>query len=506
MSREDGGGRVTRLRALALPILAALVFPLALARVSGFFTDDSYIHLVFARNLVSGHGFSFNPGEPVYGFTSPLWVFLLAGADRIGFDWLVGARVLGLVFTLLAVAATFRLARAAGGSTGASFAAAASLGFHAWFLRWSLSGMETSLAAFLAACGLERLLSGGRAAAAGLLALALGVLARPEMALLFAIGIGWSLARARGDGRAGARAAAWGGAALGVALLAGWGLTVHAATGAWIPTAYTAKRVHEAITAEAAAQGIAYTLAVILITDALLLVAAFAGAARAARARDEEERRGPAGALSLLVLWPLALLAFYLIARVQMISRYWVPAAPALCVAAWVGAEQALRPRARTTLGVLYFAQQAAVLLFLVAPQIDAFTRGLGQGPVAIGRWLRANAADTALIATPDIGAIGFYGRRRVLDLGGLVTPAMAPILAGRDIDEIEGGALYEAVGHPDYLVGRALRPMALAGPRYVPLLTSRIDNLGISRPGPRWYTLYRVVRDSTVATPPGSR
>lgn len=483
-----------RSRTALLTILGIALLPLALARVAGFFTDDSYIHLVFARNLLAGRGFSFNAGEPVYGFTSPLWMLLLAGANAIGFDWFVGARFLGILFTLLAIVATFRLARAAGGGAGVSIAAAASLAYHAWFLRWSLSGMETSLAAFLAACGLERLLRGGRAVAAGLVALALGVLARPEMGLLFAIGLGWSLARARSE----ATRAAWGGALAGAAILAGWEVWAHAATGAWIPTAYTVKRVHEAITAASATRGVVGTLAVIGVTDALLGIAAVGGALVLIR----RPREGP-GSLRLLLLWPLALAAFYLIARVQVISRYWVPAAPALCAAAWVAAERALTPRGRTTLGVLYFAQQAAVLLFLVLPQIDAFTRGLDRGPVEIGRWLRANAPDTAVVATPDIGAIGFYGRRRVLDLGGLVTPAMAPLLARHDIYEIVGGALYESVGHPDYLVDRALRPEAIAGPRYRPILTSRMDNLGISRPEPRWYTLYRVVRDSSAAAAP---
>jgi hypothetical protein len=98
-------------------------------------------------------------------------------------------------------------------------------------------------------------------------------------------------------------------------------------------------------------------------------------------------------------------------------------------------------------------------------------------------------------VATPDIGAIGFYGERRLLDLGGLVTPAMAPILSKHDLPEIMQGALYEAVGRPDYLVDRAARPGVLAGDRYELLLSSRIDNLGLSRPEPRYYSLYRIRR-----------
>lgn len=40
--------------------------------------DDVYIHFEFSRNLVNGKGFSFIPGNPTPGSTSPLWTILLA--------------------------------------------------------------------------------------------------------------------------------------------------------------------------------------------------------------------------------------------------------------------------------------------------------------------------------------------------------------------------------------------------------------------------------------------
>ncbi|HKW50623.1 MAG TPA: hypothetical protein VJQ53_02725, partial [Candidatus Eisenbacteria bacterium] len=53
-----------------------------LAPFLGYLTDDTFIHLQFAKNLIGGHGFAFNAGEPTYGSTSPLWVLLLAGVGR----------------------------------------------------------------------------------------------------------------------------------------------------------------------------------------------------------------------------------------------------------------------------------------------------------------------------------------------------------------------------------------------------------------------------------------
>jgi arabinofuranosyltransferase len=44
--------------------------------------DDAYIHFRYAANLANGFGFAFNPGEPSFGTTSPLWVVLLASLIR----------------------------------------------------------------------------------------------------------------------------------------------------------------------------------------------------------------------------------------------------------------------------------------------------------------------------------------------------------------------------------------------------------------------------------------
>jgi hypothetical protein len=60
--------------------------------------DDTYIFLRFARNLAAGHGFCFNPdGPPVEGFTSTVWLFLLALCDRLGGTPVPVARWLSLL-------------------------------------------------------------------------------------------------------------------------------------------------------------------------------------------------------------------------------------------------------------------------------------------------------------------------------------------------------------------------------------------------------------------------
>src|SRR6266853_1529351 len=62
----------------------------------GFSLDDSWIYATFARNLATGHGYSFNPGEPIGGATGPLYVFILAPLYLLFHDVVLPAKVLGI--------------------------------------------------------------------------------------------------------------------------------------------------------------------------------------------------------------------------------------------------------------------------------------------------------------------------------------------------------------------------------------------------------------------------
>jgi hypothetical protein len=48
---------------------------------------------------------------------------------------------------------------------------------------------------------------------------------------------------------------------------------------------------------------------------------------------------------------------------------------------------------------------------------------------VTMAKWIAENTPDNALIASHDIGAIGYFGERPLLDLAGLISPEVIPIL-----------------------------------------------------------------------------
>jgi len=65
---------------LACNLLMALLLSLYFLSPApkAFPVDDAYIHLCYAKNLAAGSGFAFNPREPGFGTSSPLWVLILA--------------------------------------------------------------------------------------------------------------------------------------------------------------------------------------------------------------------------------------------------------------------------------------------------------------------------------------------------------------------------------------------------------------------------------------------
>ena len=154
----------------------------------GFSLDDSWIHAVFARNVATGHGFSFNPGEPVAGSTGPLYSLILAALYWITKQMIWSAKVLGIVCH--AASAVF-LARAAGrlnpGDRWTPLLAGTLLALSPPLTWASVSGMEISLYVLFVCAGLDFYLAGRQIVAAALWAA--GVWVRPDGLFLVVLGL-----------------------------------------------------------------------------------------------------------------------------------------------------------------------------------------------------------------------------------------------------------------------------------------------------------------------------
>jgi len=150
-----------------------------------FTIDDTFITLRYAEHLAAGHGPVYNLEPPrAEGYTSFLWMIVLALPHLVAVDALLSAKVLGACFGAGTVTVAFLLAARLSENLGprlrylpAAFTAYWLAGFAPTSVH-SVSGMETSLASFLfillVYCAVT-----GRSAVLPLLGLLLG-LTRPE--------------------------------------------------------------------------------------------------------------------------------------------------------------------------------------------------------------------------------------------------------------------------------------------------------------------------------------
>jgi arabinofuranosyltransferase len=146
--------------------------------------DDAYIFYRYARNWITGQGLVFNVGERVEGFSSPLWLLLIAAGMAAGAEAVALGHWLGVACGVLLLWLTYVYASQGLAPRERWVAALSSMLLYLAlpFGMWSVSGLETPLfaAAVVATLIAE---SRGRPRLA-VLGCAVTALARPEGVLL----------------------------------------------------------------------------------------------------------------------------------------------------------------------------------------------------------------------------------------------------------------------------------------------------------------------------------
>ncbi len=160
--------------------------------------DDAYITFRYARNLLEGHGFVYNPGQAVLGTTTPFFTLLLAGlalpiggadADFPALALVVSAIADGLTAVLL-----YTLGQQLGSRT-AGLAAALVWAIAPFSVTFAVGGLETSLYVLLLVGTFWAYLQGRLPLAAGLSAAA--ILTRPDAVLLAGPLLAWHAFRSQ---------------------------------------------------------------------------------------------------------------------------------------------------------------------------------------------------------------------------------------------------------------------------------------------------------------------
>jgi arabinofuranosyltransferase len=398
---------------LLLLFFVAFAYRLFLFLSIGYTADDALITLRYAENLSEGKGFVYNEGEKILGTTTPLMTLLLALFLKLKVNGILASFLINQLADLCSAFFLYQIFRYA--SQPLSLLPSFLFLLNPEGLQWSLSGMEAELS----------------------IAWIFG-------SIYFASILRWNLAFLS------AAFAVWtrlDGIAIAVALTAAYvfrfkklpllQLAILAAVLLpWILFAlsYFGSPIPNSAVAKASLGGSSYLLAFhdILARGFLhlhsfgipLLVLALIGTWEICRYRRE---------LLTLPVWTWGYALSYTLAAGAMHPWYYVPFYAGYLALIFAGLHRLVEgiPRLRPvwiSWAVCAFAISIVVLLsYLRLDKLQATQAHLNAMNKAVGVWVKNHSPSGAGFAIKDIGYMGYYSQRKVLDLAGLVSPESIP-------------------------------------------------------------------------------
>ncbi len=130
--------------------LATIILIAFSVMIHPWMLDDAFISFRYAENIADGNGAVYNVGEKVEGYTTFLWVIILAAGKWFGFNTVIFSKIMGLIFAFGCLVLLGNAHRFVGViEPRISIAAVLFLGTSGVFLPWGVSGMEVTLFTFL---------------------------------------------------------------------------------------------------------------------------------------------------------------------------------------------------------------------------------------------------------------------------------------------------------------------------------------------------------------------
>ena len=403
-------------RKIGLIFAGAVLTRMLFFHLTGFVADDAFITFRYAENLAHGLGFVYNLGEPVLGTTTPLFTLILACLNILGLNVPSAALTVSLVCSGLTATVIYR------------FALHLRFTIMAWlptvaYIIWPRSltvdtgGMETALFTLLITAAFYY--QAKRLPINALALSTLSALTRPEGFFVVAILLAVNLYREPHRWRQYL-------VVTGLLLLP-WLIFATIYFGSPIPNSAIAKA---ALYAKLGSFGIWETLVYFMAWHTpfgwLMSLMALVGGYWL----NKKQNFGwPA------IIFLAGLISFYCLSRARMFFWYIGPIYPlyfifATAAVCWAVARFEWLRQKRTLVRNLTLIGLCLLLGFAWRTPVFYYSR-LQEAQMSahyeVAVYLATQVADYELVAAEDIGYMGYYSKKRILDRDGLVSPEVIP-------------------------------------------------------------------------------
>jgi hypothetical protein len=420
--------------------LVSLLLSVAYLNTCG---DDSFIYFRLIENFLRTGQLEYNAGEPCYAMTSVTFFFLFSGLAReLGLDG--GRYAISLLGHVFAVVTLLGLGRRLIRSRTVLMVVMAAILFDPFYLRWFWAGWEMSFKIGAAALALWMLLVVGERSRGGLgglvagLAMGFAVLTRPEMLFLAVLGAIYLVARG-GAATLSRGLQALGSYVCGLFLLVGpWMLFAKSYFGWALPHTVYAKA--GGVCSWAYLQTFLPKFIQILFMPALPVYLLTLLVALSVRRWAEWKKLwspgwSPDGRDFLLVAIWASTVAGYLVRSVYIDGIKIGLFSPFVVMSAGSLLDSCLRLRDRKWSWKTAIGWMAVLLLLSVGVQAKLFYRFSSWNPryaqgddanfIAFAKRVKDLTPPTARIGLSELGVVGYFSGRYMIDYVGLATPQL---------------------------------------------------------------------------------
>lgn len=399
-------------RNLGIIFIGAVIVRLGFNYLTGFIADDAFITFRYAENIAAGYGFVYNVGEKVMGTSTPLFTLILSLFAPLSIPLPAAALLVSLLSSGLTATIIYRFAQQLRFS---HFAVIPAVCYILWprSLPADTSGMETAFFTLLIIATFYYQNRQLRLYAVGMATLA--AVTRPEGAGLLVLIMAANIIRDRANWRSYLLVP--------MVLIVPWLAFTFFYFGSPLPHAVVAKTaLYSQFGIEPLWERVRLVTGFHKYYGYPLLAGALAGGWWL---RKKQNYGG------LEIIWMLGMAVFFILSPTRIFFWYIVPVYPVYLI--FITASfQFFSDRLKLTASGLKTTSPLITFFLIIVLTASNYypvinhrrtLQTLENVHRRIGDYLYAHTDPDDIIAAEDIGYMGYYSKRRILDRDGLISP-----------------------------------------------------------------------------------